>query len=376
MPELFNPFGPLQDSIRMMIPLVINERNAQAEAAQRQQHLDMLKQRYEQETLRDAEKVKQERQATTDKMKAQALLGAFETGIKNQDASLLKALAPQMEQVLGADLSGYAPTPKEDYGLHETAQGLMYVPKVPGRGQIQPAGGLQPPPQKWQVYPPQPRESAGQPDRMQKINDSLLKKGYRYNEETGEMEKVAGGPADKPEQTPRGYERDKEGNLKPLPEPLKAMPASMREDLTSIDELTYAIDEAEKLYTANNKQGKKWVGLMDSRIGAFTGATGIKADPNEQRFRALNQKIFNIIGKLRAGSAWTAPEIARLQQELQSISDSEVSFEEKTALTKEMLGKKREFILENATGYQRPAERAAPGGAQDYEAVKSKFGVK
>jgi len=106
------------------------------------------------------------------------------------------------------------------------------------------------------------------------------------------------------------------------------MASGTKQDLSSTRELQAIMKEINELYHGNNKQGRKWVGIYDSALGNLMGRTGINEDPKEQRFRILVNSLMNITGKLRAGSAWTAPEISRLEQELATTSQGEGKFEE------------------------------------------------
>ena len=106
------------------------------------------------------------------------------------------------------------------------------------------------------------------------------------------------------------------------------MSSGTKEDISGTKDLQKIIGEINQLYTANNNQGKDWVGIYDSALGNLTGKTGIAENPDEQRFRILVNSLMNITGKLRAGSAWTAPEIQRLEQELATTSQGERKFEE------------------------------------------------
>lgn len=267
------------------------------------------------------------------------------------------------------------------YDIKENEQGeYVRIPRLPGFD-VNPTG-VKAAPQKWEVHPPAPKED----------KENKPPPGYMWNKD-GTLAFIPGGPADpatrqnqreqglKP---PMGFEwADEEkttlrpvkgGPHDPLARPAKPMPASMVEDINGIDQVMKALDEATEMYygTTGNKPGAKWVGMFDSALGSVGGKVNAVANPKEQRFRSLIQQQFNIQGKLRAGAAWTQPEINRLMAELPSTGDSETAFEQKLDLSRQMLLAKKKALIENArsSGYRTPDQAGDIKSSEEYE-IKS-----
>jgi len=115
MPQGTDYLRDSKEALRMMIPVVLNERNIKASAQERQKTLDALRDRYEAETLKDIERLKQEKNKAEIGIMKDLYLKANETG----DQQLLNQIAPQFEGKSGVQLpkTWLSPSNETNYSL-------------------------------------------------------------------------------------------------------------------------------------------------------------------------------------------------------------------------------------------------------------------
>lgn len=303
-------FGDSQEALRMMIPLVVNQRNIEANARQWDQKLNILKQQAEADTL---QKLQQQKQAEQD-AKNKLVIEEYKRRLDAGDTEGLQQVAPQAEQI-GVPVPKYfeGPTgrerymglpikPKEDaYQLMQTDQGIVHVPKIPGRGQPIPTG-LMPPQQKWQVFPPGSSEAGPNIAKTIDLGDRVRvfkkdgsyedlpknptptateqstrpPKGYRWNDNK-ELEAIPGGPADEKTQIKYAQER-----------------ASYESTTSELDRLQ---DQTRQLM--NHPGLSKITGLM----GKIPNMPGSEASNAEAMLETLkSQTAFSVLQAMRNAS--------------------------------------------------------------------------
>jgi hypothetical protein len=153
--------------------------------------------------------------------------------------------------------------------------------------------GVKGPQQKWEVHPPQATGAGG---GLQRIEESLLKKGFKYDEATGEMTIVPGGPADKQHdpnsRLERGYRYNESGDAEPIPgskadvitrEEYAADTSSVDRIEDTFDRVGFAVDELLK-----NDNGLRWI----------TGYTGYAPDWVSQDKKDASIKLEELKGKI------------------------------------------------------------------------------
>lgn len=144
--------------------------------------------------------------------------------------------------------------------------------------------------------------------------------------------------------------------------------ATEKAELNDTRALKQILDETNTLYNYDDsgkgtRPGRKWVGLFEGPKGAVTGKTGVGADKREQLFRRKYASLVNMIGRLRAGTAWTQSEIDRIKEELGSLSDSEVKFEAGMQSIEDLINNKLSQMSQTqkeTRTYMRPQGKAKP----------------
>lgn len=125
-------FGASQDALRMMIPLVINQRNIEANAAEQQRRLDFLRQQGEEQTARALAELEDEKNAAQQKAQTAFLLKRLETAETTGDRPAFEKLAPMVEQRMGTQLPKYfsAPEGLERYHMGAPKQEKESLPNT------------------------------------------------------------------------------------------------------------------------------------------------------------------------------------------------------------------------------------------------------
>ncbi len=116
-------------------------------------------------------------------------------------------------------------------------------------------------------------------------------------------------------------------------------------------EIRANLDTVKKLYNPSyvgfiTGPVKEWI---SRKAASKTGQTAEQVE-----FYAALQSIFNTIGKARAGAAWTAPEIARLQKELPSSGMDSMAFEAFVKRFEDSFNSVRSATKEMTKGYAMP----------------------
>lgn len=132
MPQGNDYFGDTKDALRMMIPLVINQRNIESNAIEQEKRLGFLRQQQEQETLRELVKLKKQQEDAQKKITVDMFLKAQE----GQSDPFVQALGPQVESATGMQLPKYfeSPTGKNKYS--------MFPQKPEKEGAVSPLGRM------------------------------------------------------------------------------------------------------------------------------------------------------------------------------------------------------------------------------------------
>jgi hypothetical protein len=111
MPQGFDYFGDTKDALRMMIPLVINRRNIEANALEQEKRIAALKEQSQAELLREVEKQKAEERRAKDKVNTDFLLKQLESAQQAGAQEPYQAIASQLAQK-GLQLPSYFSAPE------------------------------------------------------------------------------------------------------------------------------------------------------------------------------------------------------------------------------------------------------------------------
>jgi hypothetical protein len=153
----------------------------------------------------------------------------------------------------------------------------------------------------------------------------------------------------------------------------RPLPAQQSEELAGVQGNIDLLGKIEKMFDPS------FVGPVRGRLATVGETTGIGLSEEELDFRTNMDTYTNMLTNLRAGSAQSAQEIARLKKEAPQATDSEEKLKSKLKVSKEIWGnimKRRRESLKGS-GYGNvpsfPSEEPAPPGAGEAPAATHRF---
>lgn len=111
MPQGNDYFGDTKEALRMMIPLVINRRNIEANAEEQDKRISALKEQYDAQLQRDILKQKAEEEQAKRKFQAETILKRLDRAEETQSPEQFQELASKLSG-LGVQLPTYFSAPE------------------------------------------------------------------------------------------------------------------------------------------------------------------------------------------------------------------------------------------------------------------------